>query len=94
MNHSEVVDFLSGYLDRPKTVVRERLAKISEVFTELLDRERDIVVPRLGSFETRMRHERKGFDPGKKKYMILPRKRVVTFHTGASLRHHVNETGE
>ena len=94
MNHSEVVDFLAGYLERPKTVVRDRLSRTFDVFTKLLDEKQDIVVPRLGIFETKVRQERKGFHPQVKKYMILPKKRVVTFHTGTSLRHHVNETGE
>ena len=89
MTHTEVVEYLAEHLEHSKAGVRRLLSHTTETIKQLLDRERILVIPRLGTFETKEREKRKGFHPLRRQFMMLPRRRVVTFHPGSSLREHV-----
>lgn len=86
MNHSEVVDLLSERLETTKKDVTGLLRQFSNVFRTLLDNETALTLPDLGTFQTVERGERKGYDPGRKQHMILPKKRVLSYHPSEPLR--------
>ena len=89
MTHSEVIDHLAEHLQLSKTEVRRLLEQTTDVIRRLLDQERIIHVPDLGTFQTKERDKRKGFHPQRKQHMMLPKRRVVSYHPASSLRNHV-----
>ena len=89
MTQKEATDYLAEQLEHSKSETRRLLDKTTQVMTQLLDGEHDIVLPGLGTFRTRLREKRRGFHPQRKQFMILPPKRVVSFHAGISLRNYV-----
>ena len=89
MNHSEVIDHLAEHLEYPKSEIKRLLEQTTDVIRQLLDQERIIHVPDLGTFQTKEREKRKGFHPQRRQYMMLPKRRVVSYHPASSLRNHV-----
>ena len=89
MTYTEIVEHLAEHLEFPKTKIRQIIKQVTENCKQVLDNEKDITFPRLGTFQTKMRQKRKGFHPQLKQYMIIPKKRVVTFHAGTVLKDHV-----
>ena len=91
MTHTEVIDYLSERLEYSKAEVRRLLGQTTDVVRQLLDRERIIIIPRLGTFYSKKREKRRGFHPMRGQYMMLPPRRVVHFHAGSSLRRYVKD---
>ena len=89
MTHSEVIEYLAEHLEQSKSEVQRLLKSTTEVIKQALDRGYVIRLPRLGTFDTKNRRNRRGYHPQRGQYMILPPKRVVTFHSSTSLREHV-----
>ena len=89
MTHTEVIEYLAENLQQSKAEVRRLLTQTTDAFKQILDRKDFLMIPRLGTFVTKLRDKRKGYHPQRDQYMILPRRRVVHFHAGASLRNHV-----
>jgi nucleoid DNA-binding protein len=89
MTQKEATDYLAEQLNRSRSETQRLLDQTTQVMQEVLDGERDIVLPGLGTFHTKLREKRRGFHPRRKQYMILPQKRVVSFHAGLSLRNYV-----
>lgn len=89
MTHTEVIDFLAEHLQQSKSEIRRVLTQTTDVFKQILDQKDFLMIPRLGTFVTKLRDNRKAFHPQRRQFMILPRRRIVHFHAGASLRNHV-----
>lgn len=86
MTHTEVIRYLSENLQMSQKDVREMLGDCVDIFKEYLDDEKDIYVPGLGTFHAVHRDKRKGFHPIKRQFMMLPHRRVVTFHASSTMR--------
>ncbi|NQT24524.1 HU family DNA-binding protein [candidate division KSB1 bacterium] len=91
MKHSEVVAALSEQLEISKPEVSKLLDHFSNVFRKLLDNETTLTLPNLGTFKTIERGKRKGYDPGRKQHMILPPKRLLSYHPNSTLRVEMKE---
>jgi nucleoid DNA-binding protein len=91
MTHTEVIEYLAEHLKQSKSEIRGLLRQTTEVLKEILDREDSITLPRLGTFHVKKRQKRRGFHPRRKQYMILPPRRVVSFHASQSLRDRVKD---
>ena len=89
MTQKEATDYLAEQLNRSRSEIQRLLDQTTQVIQKVLDGERDIVLPGLGTFQTKLREKRRGFHPRRRQYMMLPPKRVVSFHAGLSLRNYV-----
>ena len=86
MKHSEVITALSEQLEISKQEVSNMLEHVSTVFRKLLDNDTSLTLPSLGTFQIVERGERKGYSPLRKQHLILPRKRVLTYHPSSRLK--------
>lgn len=93
MNNLEVIKILAARSGRTQKETREMLRNSILEIRNVLDQGLGISLPRLGTFETRLRGERKSFNPHYKKRVILPPKRVVVFHSSAALKRHTSRAG-
>ena len=91
MTHTEAIDYLSEHLGYSKVGIRRLLGHTTDVLKQLLDQDRTIILPRLGTIYTKKREKRRGFHPIRRQYMMLPPRHVVLFHAGSSLRRYVKD---
>lgn len=89
MNSSEVVKLLSERLGQTQREIRLLLKRSTEIFKKTLDEDISFTLPKLGTFETHFRQERKAYNPYYKKIIMLAPKRVVSFHPSSVLKDHI-----
>lgn len=86
MTHSELIKNLSQRIGKSK-IETTRLIKIStDVLKKLLDDDKSIAVPGLGTFQALVKNERKSYDPYHKKLIQLPQKRIITFKPSSIIK--------
>lgn len=72
----------------------KRLQKISMgIFRKVLDDRYGFTIPGFGTFSTTLREKRKSFNPVKLIFVILPVKRIISFHPGLILRTLIKNKG-
>ncbi len=89
MNNSEVIKHLSERLGLPQREVRRLLKGSTEIFKRTLDQDLSFTIPQLGTLGTHVRQKRRAYNPHHKRFMMLPPKRVASFHQGSALRDHI-----
>lgn len=86
MKYSEMVKQLSTQLEISQTEVK-RLLKIStDEIQSILDSDKGLSIPRLGTLFASMKKERKAYNPYHQCMMLLPKKRVVKYHVALHLK--------
>ena len=91
MKHTEVVAALSEQLEMSRSEVTKILAHIAVVFRKLLDNDTSLTLPDLGTFQVAERAKRKGYNPSRAQHMIIPPKRVLTYHPSQDLKDAMKE---
>ncbi len=89
MRNSEVIEHLSERLGLSQREIRRLLKASTEIFKETLDEDLSFTIPALGTFGTHVRQRRKAYNPHRKRFMMLPQKRVVSFHPSSVLKDNV-----
>jgi len=89
MNNSELIRRLSERLRLSQREIRRLLKRSTEIFKKTLDEGLSFTIPEFGTFGTHVRQKRKAYNPHRKRFMMLPPKRVVSFHPGSALKGHV-----
>jgi nucleoid DNA-binding protein len=89
MNNSEVIKRLSERLGLSQREIRQLLKRSTEIFKKTLDEDLSFTIPEFGTFGTHLRQKRKAYNPHHKRFMVLPPKRVVSFHPSSVLKDHV-----
>jgi nucleoid DNA-binding protein len=91
MTHLEVIKKLSIRLGVSQSETKKLLNSSTQMIKKLLDEDFGITVPGFGSFKTQIRQKRKSYNPQTKKFMILPPKRIVTYHPYSSIKDALKE---
>jgi nucleoid DNA-binding protein len=91
MRYEAIVKKLAVKLNQPQTEIRRLLKICFSIFTKTLDTDKAISVPKLGTFKTEIREERKAYNPYHKKSMLLPRKRVISFHASSVIKRELKD---
>lgn len=89
MNSHEVIGHLSERLGLSQREIRRLLKGSTEILNKTLDEDLSFTIPRLGTFGTHVRQRRKAYNPHHKRLVILPPKRVVSFHPSSVLKDRV-----
>jgi len=88
MNNLELIKSLAERLGKTQREIRNLLNHSTEKIKHVLDSDLKLTIPRLGTFETHVRQQRKSYNPHYEKFVILPPKRVVSFHSSSALKRH------
>ena len=91
MTQKEVIEYMSERLQKSKAETRRILLQFSGFITSILDKDRSVYLPGLGTFKTKIRKKRKSYHPQKKQMMMLPPKRVLAYKAGKPLQTHFQE---
>lgn len=94
MTQKEVIEYLADNLNKSKAEVRRMLIQLSAAFTKVLDRDQSFRLPGLGTFQTRIRKERRFHHPQKRQLMMSPPKRVVSFKASQNLKKEFQNKGQ
>jgi integration host factor subunit alpha len=86
MNSREVIKRSSERLGLSQRETRRLLKSSTETFKKTLDEGFSFTIPKLGTFFTHVRQQRRAYDLYRKKLVMLPPKRVVSFHPSTVLK--------
>jgi len=91
MTYSELIKKLSLGSGRSQPEIKRLLSDSTEIIKQFLDEDQGITIPGLGTFRVHTRQKRKSFNPQRRKFMIIPPKRIVTFHPCSTLKDELKE---
>jgi nucleoid DNA-binding protein len=91
MTYSELVKNLSLRLGRSQAETKDMLNGSTEIIKQLLDEDKGITIPGLGTFNIHIRQKRKSYNPQRRKLVIIPPKRTVTFHPCSTIKDELKE---
>ena len=91
MTSSDQIAKIASTLDLTQEETKVLLEGSVEVIKDLLDQGYRINFPSLGSFQARMTHPRKSFNPTEKRYYRYPKKKIVQFRASQKLNETVNK---
>ena len=91
MTYSELIKKLSLRFGRSQPEINGLLSDSTEIIKQLLNEDQGITIPGLGTFRVHIRQKRKSFNPQRRKFMIIPPKRIVTFHPCSTLKDELKE---
>jgi len=86
MTSSELIKTLSSRLELPQVEIKRLLKGSEKIMKDVLDQDVGITIPGLGTFFTHVRNKRKSFNPHHKKFMMLPQKRIISFHSSSTIK--------
>jgi len=92
MNNLEFIKLLAARLGKTQREIRNLLDHSVGKIKNTLDGDLKLTIPRLGTFETRVRRQRKSYNPHYGKFAILPPKRLISFHSSSALKRHLINT--
>jgi nucleoid DNA-binding protein len=85
MTNAELIKILSLRLEQSQVETKRLLKSSAEIMKDILDKDVGITIPGLGTFFTHVRNKRKSFNPYHKKLMMLPKKRIIKFHSSSTI---------
>lgn len=91
MEHSEIVNLLSERLQLSKNETKQILGLIIKKLTDKLGNNVKFTIPGFGTFGTRLRKERKSFNPHTKTFVLLPKKNTVYFKPATQLKNEMKD---
>lgn len=86
MEHSEIVQKLADRLQITPKESHRLIQVLVKLFTDKLGKNKKFSIPGFGTFGTRVRKERKAYNPATKSVMLVPKKNVVYFRPAAQLK--------
>ena len=91
MRYSEVIRILSIRVGASQSETKELLNSCTRMIKKLLDEDLGVSIPGFGTFKTQTRPKRKSYNPYRKKFMIVPPKRIVTYHPCSTIKNELKE---
>ncbi|UCD38043.1 MAG: HU family DNA-binding protein [Fidelibacterota bacterium] len=91
MTHTELVQSLARSLDLSQRQAHDLLKATVDTLRDTLSHQTGVTIPELGTFGTHVRREHKAYNPFEKRMVILPTRRVVSFHPSTGLKGDVRD---
>lgn len=86
MEHSEVAQLLSEKLQISKNESQRLIQTLINLLTEKLSKNTGFTIPGFGTFGTRVKKQRRAYNPQAKSFMLLPKKNTVFFKPASHLK--------
>lgn len=86
MTNSELIKTLSSRLEHSQVEIKRLVKGSAKIMKDILDKDVGITIPGLGTFFTYVKNKRKSFNPHYKKFMMLPQKRIIKFHSSSKIK--------
>jgi DNA-binding protein HU-beta len=89
MKYTDLITQLSEETGQPEDETKDRLERALGVLESQLEEGKSISIPDLGTFDVKVKEEKKVYNPHYDSYMIVPPKRVVEFTPASGLKEEV-----
>ena len=86
MNYNDFVKNMAKRMDLSQSEIRRLLKHNFDTIEKTLDSGSGFTIPGLGTFGTKTRDEHKAYSPFHEKFMLLPKKRVITYHPSSVMK--------
>ena len=90
MNYGDYVKNLAEKMNLPQVETKRLMKQSFETIVDALDAGESFTIPGLGTFGTRVREQHKTYSPFYEKFMLLPKKRIVTYHPSSTFKDKMN----
>ena len=94
MNYSEYVKNVAERMDVPQAETKRLIQKCMETIVDSLDAGEKFTIPGLGTFGTKIREQHKTYSPYYEKFMLLPKKRIVTYYPSSTMKDKLSKEEE
>jgi nucleoid DNA-binding protein len=91
MNYSDFVKNISKRMDLPQTEIKRLLKQNFDTMEKVLDSGKGFTIPGLGTFGVKVKEEHKAYSPFHEKFMLLPKKRVVTYSPSSVIKEELKD---
>ncbi|NBB76765.1 MAG: HU family DNA-binding protein [Bacteroidetes bacterium] len=86
MKYSDLITQLSEKTGQSEDETKDRVERALVVLESKLEEGKSVSIPDLGTFEVKVKEEKKVYNPHYNSYMIVPPKRVVEFTPASGLK--------
>ena len=90
-NYGDYVKNVAKRMDLSQDETKRLIKQSFETIVEALNDGENFTIPGLGTFGTKTREQHKSYNPFYDKFMLLPRKRIVTYYPSSTMKDKMNE---
>lgn len=92
MNYGDYVKELAKRTELSQAETKRILDTAFETLVETLNEGKTFTLPKLGTFGTKEKPQHKGYNPAYEKFMLYPKKRVVTYYPNSVMKDEINKS--
>ena len=86
MNYGDYVKEVAKRMDLSQAETKRLIKESTGAIVDALAGGDSFSIPNLGTFGTKVKDQHKSYNPHYEKFMLLPKKRVITYHASASIK--------
>jgi len=91
MNYGDYVKSVAKRMDLSQTETDRIIRQSFETIVDALDAGEKFTIPGLGTFGTKIREQHRSYSPYYNKFMLLPKKRIVTYYPSSTMKDQMNK---
>lgn len=91
MNYGEFTKNVAKGMKLSEAETKRLMEGALKTVVTSLDAGESFTVPGLGTFGTKVRDQHRSYSPFYEKFMLLPKKRVVTYYPSSTIKDKLNE---
>ena len=91
MNYGDLVKKVSAKANLSQEETKRLMTSSFETMVAALKAGEGFSLPALGTFGTKVREKHKAYNPAYEKFMLYPKKRVVTYYPNSSIKSEMNK---
>ena len=91
MNYGDYVKNVAKRMDLSQDETKRLIKTSFETIVGALDAGENFTIPGLGTFGTKIREQHKAYSPYYNKFMLLPKKRIVTYYPSSTMKDKMNK---
>ncbi len=86
MNYGDYVKEVAERMSISQAEVKRLIKQSTGIIVEELSNGEAFTIPHLGTFGTQVKEQHKSYNPHYEKFMLYPKKRVVTYHVSSAIK--------
>jgi nucleoid DNA-binding protein len=92
MNAGDYVKNVAKRMDLSQAETKRLIDLTLETVVSALDDGETFTLPGLGTFGTKIREQHRAYSPFHKRFMILPKKRIITYYPSSKIKDEFKDT--
>jgi len=92
MKYSDYIKTVAERMSISQTETKELVQQSLEVIVKSLNSGDKFTIPHLGTFGTKVKDSHRSYNPHYEKFMLLPKKRIITYAPSSSIKDEFKDT--